>query len=157
MKTILVQVQIGIGATRPSRPDIGRVGRLSTIPIPIGTLRTLADGFFPHCLDSRTRRTAWTPIHYSYSYVDKFKRAFMNTTTSKPNTLPASNHPGFAKLKSQPSVFRCKLWPETNKKKPEHSDYHGLLQLSNGAKASILLWVHADGSLGLRLELITKE
>jgi hypothetical protein len=77
----------------------------------------------------------------------------VNTTSIKPNTLPPGPHRGFAKLKSQPGIFRCKLRPDANKKKPEHSDYHGVLQLDGGAKASVLLWVHADGSLGLRLDL----
>jgi hypothetical protein len=79
----------------------------------------------------------------------------MNTT--KPNTLPAGTAPGFAKLKSQPGVFRCKLWPCTDKKLPEHADYRGVLQMSGGAKAQIYLWVHADGSLGLRLEMIKRR
>ena len=72
-------------------------------------------------------------------------------TTIKPNTLPAGPHPGFSWLKSQPGVFRCKLWPATDKAKPEFADYRGTLQMSNGAKADVLLWVHADGTLGLRV------
>jgi hypothetical protein len=71
--------------------------------------------------------------------------------------LPAGPHPGFARLKSQSGVFRCKLRPETNKEKPEYADYKGLLQLEGGRKASVLLWCHADGSLGLRLEMIEKR
>jgi protein gp37 len=46
-------------------------------------------------------------------------------STSKPTLLPPGNAPGFSKLKSQPRVFRCKLWPATNKKLPEHADYRG--------------------------------
>jgi len=72
----------------------------------------------------------------------------------KPNLLPLGSAPGFAKLKSQPGVFRGKLWPVTDKKKAEHADYAGVVQLSAGAKAQVLLWLHSDGSLGLRLELI---
>jgi hypothetical protein len=43
---------------------------------------------------------------------------------------------------------------QTSKKRPEHADYRGILQLSGGERALVLLWVHADGSLGLRLEEI---
>jgi hypothetical protein len=79
------------------------------------------------------------------------------STTTKPNPLPLGIHPGFGKLKSQPNVFRCKLRPELNKAKPEHSDYSGLLQLDGGKKALCRLWVHADGTLGLRLELLNTK
>jgi hypothetical protein len=75
----------------------------------------------------------------------------------RPNRLPPGNHPGFAKLKSQPGVFRCKLRPETNKAKPEHSDYAGTLLMANGERASVRLWVHADGSLGLRVALAPRK
>ena len=78
----------------------------------------------------------------------------MNT---KPNSLPPVSAPDFAKLKSQPGVFRCKLWPVSQKKKAEHADYAGVLQLSAGAKAQVLLWAHNDGSVGLRLELIKNK
>ena len=64
---------------------------------------------------------------------------------------------GIRQIKSQPGVFRCKLWPATDKKLPEHADYRGVLQMSGGNKAQIYLWVHADGSLGLRLELIERR
>ena len=80
------------------------------------------------------------------------------TVNMKPNLLPPGSAPGFAKLKSQPGVFRCKLWPTTQKKKAEHADYAGVLTLSAGAKAQVLLWVHADdGTLGLRLELVKSK
>jgi hypothetical protein len=72
----------------------------------------------------------------------------------KPNVLPAGPHPGIAKLKDQPGVFRCELRPMTKKKKADHADYAGVLTLSGGAKAQVLVWVNADGTLGLRLELI---
>jgi hypothetical protein len=75
----------------------------------------------------------------------------------KPNLLPPGSAPGFAKLKSQPGVFRCKLWRVTQKKKTDHADYAGVLVLSAGAKAQVLLWCHADGSLGLRVELQKKD
>jgi len=39
------------------------------------------------------------------------------------------------------------------KSDPGHADYKGVLQLT-GSKASVLIWVHSDGSLGLRLEKI---
>ena len=74
----------------------------------------------------------------------------------KPTTLPPGNHSGFSKLNSQPGVFRCKLRPDTNKRAPEHSDYSGTLLLANGERAMVRIWVHADGSLGLRLGLLPK-
>jgi hypothetical protein len=39
---------------------------------------------------------------------------------------------------------------------PNHADYKGGLQLT-GSKASILIWVHEDGTLGLRLEKIANR
>jgi hypothetical protein len=54
-------------------------------------------------------------------------------------------------------VFRCKLRPESGKKKPEHSDYVGTLFLDGGKKASVRLWVHADSSLGLRIEKLKER
>ena len=71
--------------------------------------------------------------------------------TIKPSILPPGPHPGFAKLKSQPGVWRCKLRPCTDKKIPEHADYRGVLQMGGGKQAGVLLWVHGDGSLGLRV------
>ena len=41
--------------------------------------------------------------------------------------------------------------------KPEFADYSGTLFLAGGQKASVLLWTHADGSLGLRLEMLKRE
>jgi hypothetical protein len=70
----------------------------------------------------------------------------------KPTQLPPGNHPGFAKLKSEPGVFRCKLRLVTNKAKPEFADYQGTLCMDNGIRASAMVWIHADGSIGLRLE-----
>jgi hypothetical protein len=75
-------------------------------------------------------------------------------TTIKPTLLPPGPHPGFSRLKSQPGVFRTKLRPETNKAKPEHSDYAGVLQLDGGKKALCRVWVHGDQSLGLRVEML---
>jgi hypothetical protein len=71
--------------------------------------------------------------------------------TQPAKTLPRGQHPGFQNLKAQPGVYRCKLWPVTNKADPKHGDYRGTLQLT-GSKASVLIWVHEDGTLGLRLE-----
>ena len=70
--------------------------------------------------------------------------------TMKPNLLPPGNYPGFAKLKSQPGVHRCKLWPNAEKKNPGHADYRGKLFI-DGKPYTAFVWVHADGSLGLRL------
>jgi hypothetical protein len=60
---------------------------------------------------------------------------------------------GFSQLKSQPGVYRCKLFHQAEKRDPGHADYKGVLPLT-GSKALIFIWVHADGSLGLRLEKI---
>jgi hypothetical protein len=67
-----------------------------------------------------------------------------------PKILPAGPHPGFRDLKSEVGVYRCCLRPERDKKKPEHADYRGILQLT-GSRCLILVWVHQDGTLGLRL------
>jgi hypothetical protein len=75
----------------------------------------------------------------------------------KATTLPAGPHRGFSKLQSKPGIFRCKLRPEPNKAKPEHADYRGVISLDGGKQALVLLWCHADGSLGLRLELPEKR
>jgi hypothetical protein len=72
------------------------------------------------------------------------------------NRLPTGSHPGFSHLKSQPGVYRCRLRPELAKRDPRHADYKGILPLT-GSKALILLWVHEDGTLGLRLEKITPK
>jgi hypothetical protein len=67
------------------------------------------------------------------------------------------HHPGFARLKSEPGVFRCKLRPETNKRDAKHSDYSGTLLMAKGERASVRPWVHADGSLGLRVALAPRK
>ena len=73
----------------------------------------------------------------------------------KATALAPGSHPGFARLKSQPNVFRAKLRQET-KAKPEHADYAGVFN-STGRRTLVRLWVHADGSLGLRVELNPPE
>ena len=75
----------------------------------------------------------------------------------KPNRLPPGDHPGFARLKSEPGVFRCKLRPETNKRDPKHSDYSGTLLMAGGERAQVRVWVHADGTLGLRVALAPRK
>ena len=77
-------------------------------------------------------------------------------TERQTRQLPAGHHPGFEHLKSQPGVYRCRLRPDLSKRDPKHADYKGILQLT-ASKASILIWVHEDGTLGLRLEKITKH
>ena len=79
----------------------------------------------------------------------------INTTNQLPN-LPKGQHPGFANVKAKPGVYRCKLWPATSKRDPKHADFKGVLQLT-GSKASVMIWVHIDGSLGLRLEKIVER
>jgi hypothetical protein len=73
-----------------------------------------------------------------------------------PNLLPPGSHPGFQSLKSRQGIYRCLLRAVENKKNPDHADYAGILPLI-GSKARILLWVHRDGSLGLRLEKIIER
>ena len=75
------------------------------------------------------------------------------TAAFKPNALPKGQHPGFGKLKTQLGVFRGKLRAVAVKRHPEHADYEGVIFLDGGKKAAVRLWVHADGSLGLRVEL----
>jgi hypothetical protein len=48
------------------------------------------------------------------------------------------------------------LRPELAKRDPRHADYKGVSPLT-GSKALILLLVHEDGTLGLRLEKITSK
>jgi hypothetical protein len=67
--------------------------------------------------------------------------------------LPAGKYPGFSNLPSKTGVYRCKLFHQATKSDPGYADYRGVLQLT-GSKASVLVWVHTDGSLGLRLEKI---
>jgi hypothetical protein len=76
-----------------------------------------------------------------------------NNAPTKPTLLSVGPHRGFARLKSQPGVYRCRLRAETTKKLPEHADYRGTLLMEGGKKAQVLVWVHADGSLGLRLAM----
>jgi hypothetical protein len=70
--------------------------------------------------------------------------------------LQPGTHPGFEHLKSQTGVYRCRLRRVTNKRNPQHADYKGVLQLI-GSKASVLIWIHTDGTLGLRLEKISNH
>ncbi len=67
--------------------------------------------------------------------------------------LPPGRFPGFSNLPSKAGVYRCKLHHQTEKSDPAHADFKGVLYLT-GSKASVLVWVHTDGSLGLRLEKI---
>ena len=67
--------------------------------------------------------------------------------------LPPGKHPGFSNLPSKSGVYRCKLHFQANKLDSGHADFKGVLQLS-GSKASVLVWIHQDGSLGLRFEKI---
>ena len=73
-----------------------------------------------------------------------------------PPKLPPGKYPGFEKLPAKSGVYRCKLWYQAEKREPGYADYKCVLQLT-GSKALILVWVHQDGSLGLRLEKITER
>ena len=77
-------------------------------------------------------------------------------STTKPNLLKAGSHPG-PPAKTEQGVFRCVLKPVSAKKDSTHADYHGVLVLSAGARAQVLLWTHADGTLGIRVELQKKD
>jgi hypothetical protein len=79
-----------------------------------------------------------------------------DTSAHKKPQLPAGKHPGFDHLKSEVGVYRCKLLPVVRKRDPKHADFSGILQLT-GSKARIFIWVHADGSLGLRLAKIQEQ
>jgi hypothetical protein len=80
-------------------------------------------------------------------------KANAGIAAAQPRKLPPGKYPGFSNLPAKPGVYRCKLWPELEKRDPNHADYKGVLQLT-GSKASVLIWVHTDGTLGLRLEKI---
>jgi hypothetical protein len=71
---------------------------------------------------------------------------------SPPTTLTGT-HPGLGKLKAREGIYRCLLRRDLHKKNPEHADYKGVLSIANG-RAWVMLWVHEDGTLGLRLEKI---
>jgi hypothetical protein len=75
---------------------------------------------------------------------------------SGPTLLANGKHPGFSHLKSKPGVYRCLLRPDIKKRSKEHADYKGVLPIANG-RAYVLIWVHIDGSLGLRLEKIVER
>ena len=84
------------------------------------------------------------------------REATSSSEKSQAGKLPAGVHPGFDKLPSEVGVYRCKLLQVTRKRDPKHADYSGVLQLT-GSKARIFIWVHADGSLGLRLAKIREQ
>jgi hypothetical protein len=70
--------------------------------------------------------------------------------------LKSQGHPGFSGLKSEVGVYRCKLFPQRYKRNRKYADYKGELVLAN-CKVSILVWIHEDSTLGLRLEKITGD
>jgi hypothetical protein len=75
-----------------------------------------------------------------------------NSQAQKPNLVPAGSHPvaGYTKLNTQVGVYRTRLRPVNHKRDLKHADYYGDMQLAN-AKVHIYIWVHTDGTLGLRL------
>jgi hypothetical protein len=74
----------------------------------------------------------------------------------QPGKLPPGVHPGFDKLPSEVGVYRCRLLRVIRKRDPKHADFTGILQLT-GSKARIFVWIHVDGSLGLRLAKIQER
>lgn len=83
------------------------------------------------------------------------KLVAQSSDSGKPKVLTGT-HPGLGKLKSKVGVYRCTLRRVLHKQNPDHADYKGVLPIANG-KAWVLVWVHADGTLGLRLEKITEK
>ena len=76
----------------------------------------------------------------------------------KPNLLPVGPHPGFAKLKSQPGVFRCKLRPERKKRRNRNSaDYAGVLLLSAGARPTFCFGATRTELRDLAVAIATKR
>ena len=65
--------------------------------------------------------------------------------------LPPGIHSGLGHLKPHPGVYRCLLRRVRHKANPDHADYVGVLPLSD-SQAWCCIWLHADGSLGLRVE-----
>jgi hypothetical protein len=84
---------------------------------------------------------------------ESMKKNFVPTSTTENQVrkLPPGAHPGFDHLKSQAGVYRCRLRPVVRKRDPKHADYVGTLPIANG-KARVFLWVHKDGSLGIRVQ-----
>jgi hypothetical protein len=70
--------------------------------------------------------------------------------------LPHGTHSASEMPKPQNGVYRTKLWPVAKKRDPKHADYRGTLAIANG-HASVLAWLHSDGSIGIRLERITER
>jgi hypothetical protein len=77
--------------------------------------------------------------------------SFTSENGVKPE-LPKGKHPGAGRLKSRPDVYRCVARRE-RRKRAGLSDYKGVLHLSN-CRCWLNVFVHTDGSLGIRLEKI---
>jgi hypothetical protein len=52
--------------------------------------------------------------------------------------LKSGKHPGFGHLKSQPGVYRCKLYPVLSKVRDKHADYTCTLALAKEFCASAI-------------------
>jgi hypothetical protein len=80
-----------------------------------------------------------------------------NIVQPKEKSIPKGIHPGFEHLAPQVNVCRCRLWPITEKQAESHADYAGLLWLVHEKEAArVFLWVHTDGTLGLRVQRLKR-
>ena len=70
--------------------------------------------------------------------------------------LAPGKHPGFKHLKPKPGVYRCLLRRVRHKANANHGDYVGILRLAN-CQAWVVIWIHKDGTLGLRLEKLERK
>jgi hypothetical protein len=84
---------------------------------------------------------------------DSLRAACQPPRTLRPGTHPAS---GFNQAPKQEGVYRALLKPCKNKTSPDHSNYAGFIQLAN-CVAGIRLWLHDDGTLGLRVQKLKKQ
>jgi hypothetical protein len=79
------------------------------------------------------------------------------TNKATPKLLKVGIHPGFDHLSPEVNVCRCKLWPAANKPNKDSADYIGKLWLiPEKVAARVFLWVHSDGTLGLRVQKLKR-
>ena len=117
--------------------------------------KQVVKSYFPPLRPSRhsTESTCPAPqVNGSLSCIQDKLKCDRNVT----KRLPDGQHPGFGHLKPQPGVYRAILRRIKHKNCAAHADYVGVITLGD-CKVSLRLWVHADGSLGLRLQKMTKD
>src|SRR5262245_8210290 len=75
---------------------------------------------------------------------------------STPKLAPGI-HAGFDHCAPMANIARCKLWPVEEKQDETQADYSGVLWfVPEKTAARVFLWVHADKTLGLRVQLLKK-